>query len=66
MKYNLHYWYGDMSKLTGYENGAVLTKKEVNKLSHNREFNTMLQHTQTTEGEELNICWIDDKRFSQR
>ncbi len=66
MKYNLRYWYSDLTKLTGHENGAILTEHEVNKLSHNRKFNTMLQHTQTAEGGELNLCWIDDRLFSQR
>lgn len=62
-KYEIHYWYADLSNITGYQKGDVINDQELLKLITDKKVNVMVKHMET-----CSLCFIDDlnHRFQQR
>jgi len=62
--FTVAYWYSDLEKITGLRTGQIISQEDVNRLINQRSVNIMIYNPPSTD--DLQICWIDDKRFQQR
>jgi len=62
-EYRVHYFYGYLTELTGFEQGDIINREQLDTLITEEKVNVMVYHNTT---DDSSICFIDDKRFQQR